>query len=95
MPIQIDPVEHSVSGLTGGIHTDYRADIASIQTMGGGLRRINLRLVDDMPKPEGRSRRQTLSASVVAPEGLEDYTNYRVELWRRIERGGPFNDITI
>ena len=92
---QIDPVAHSICGLTGELHNDYRADLAGIQPLGRGWRRIFLRLSDDCPKPAGAVRRPTISASVVAPELLENYGGYRVELWRRIERGESLADVTL
>jgi hypothetical protein len=92
---QIDVVEHSIYGLTGGIHKDYRSDIVAIEPLGQGLRRIHLRLSDDMPKPPGSFRRPTLSVSMIAPESLQNYDGYRRKLWAKIERGEDLTDITL
>jgi hypothetical protein len=94
MLVAIDPVEHSICGLAGGIHKDYRSEITGKQELGGGWRRIYLRLVDDMAKPEGSKRRPTLACSVIVPSNLEYHYAYRRELWNRIEHGGSLTDIT-
>jgi hypothetical protein len=90
----IDPVEHSIGGLAGGIHNDYRSEVVRVENLGGGLRRIYCRLTDDMAKPEGARRRPTVICTVVAPY-LDQYYVYRREMWKRIENGGSLNDITV
>lgn len=95
MLIQTDPAELTTCGLTGGLHEDYRADITDIEALGNGWRRIVLRLQDDQPKPPGSARKPAICASVVAPEWLNDYSEYRRELWHRIEHGLDLNDVTI
>jgi hypothetical protein len=95
MLLQIDVVEHSIHGLTGEIHKDYRSDIAGIEILRRGLRRIHLRLSDDMPKPPGSLRRPRLVATVIAPEGLGNYDGYRRKLWAKIERGEDLTDVTL
>jgi hypothetical protein len=95
MLVAIDPVEHTVCGLAGAVHNDYRSEITGKQELGGGWRRIFLRLVDNLPKPEGAKRRPTLTCSVIVPSNLEHHTAYRKEIWRRIERGESLVDITI
>jgi hypothetical protein len=95
MLTQIDPAEHSIHGLTGELHEDYRADIVSIEELGQGWRRIRLRLSDDMPKPLGAVRRPTLAASVIAPVDLQNYDGYRRKLWAKIERGENLTDVNL
>jgi hypothetical protein len=95
MLVAIDPVEHSVCGLTGGVHNDYRSEIIGKQELGRGLWRIYLRLVDDMAKPDGAKRRPTLSATVIVPHNLQYHYACRREMWKRIEQGGSLVDITI
>ena len=46
----------------------------------------DLLLKDDMPKPAGSTRGPTLSTRVIAPIGLTDYREYRLEVWRQIEK---------
>ena len=65
MFIAIDPVEHSVCGLAGGVHKDYRSEVVGKQELGGGWRRIYLRLVDDMANllvPSANRRRPVPSS---------------------------------
>jgi hypothetical protein len=95
MLTQIDSVTHSIHGLTGSLHEDYRADVTDIQNLGRGWRRIFLSLSDDMPKPAGAVRKPRLYATVVAHESVEDYRAYRVELWRRIQGGGLLEDVAL
>ena len=95
MLVQIDPVLHSVHGLAGGIHEDYRAEVIQFQPLGGGWRRVYLRLLDDAPKPPGARRRPTIAATVIVPETMESFGSYRVELWRRIERGVSLTDVRL
>ena len=90
----IDPVQHSVCGLTGSVHNDYRSEIVGVEDLGGGWRRIHCRLTDDMAKPVGARRRPTVTCSIIAPY-LDDYSPYRREIWNRIEHGGSPVDITI
>jgi hypothetical protein len=90
----IDPVEHSISGLAGGVHNDYRSVIVRVEDLGGGWRRVHCRLTDDMVKPDGASRRPTVMCSVIAPN-LDHYHAYRREMWSRIEYGGSLIDITM
>jgi len=94
MYVAIDPVEHSVCGLAGGIHRDYRSEVVRVEELRGGWRRIYCRLTDDMAKPEGARRRTTVMCTVIAPE-LGYYHAYRREIWHRIEHGGSLVDITI
>jgi hypothetical protein len=95
MLTQIDPVTHSIHGLCGEITEDYRADVTRIEPLGNGVRRIYLRLNDDMPKPPGMKRNPTLAATVIVPEILADHSAYRIELWRRIGRGESLVDVTL
>jgi hypothetical protein len=95
MLLAIDPVEHSICGLTGGIHKDYRSEITGKQELGRGWRRIYLRLTDDMAKPQGAKRRPTLTCSVIVPCDLQYHDAYRLEMWNRIEHGASLVDITI
>jgi hypothetical protein len=85
MYISIHPATHSVCGLTGGVHKDYRADVVSVGPATADLEFIDLLLTDDMPKPPGALRLPTLSMRVTAPVGLTDYGAYRIEVWRQIE----------
>ena len=94
MLVAIDPVEHGVCGLVGGVHNDYRSEIVRVEDLGGGWRRIHCRLTDDMDKPQGDRRRPTLMCSVIAPY-LDDYSAYRSEMRNRIEHGGSLVDITL
>lgn len=94
MYVAIDPVEHSVCGLAGGIHNDYRSEVVGVEDLGGGWRRIHCRLTDDMAKSEGARRRPTVMCSVIAPQ-LDYYHAYRREVWHRIEHGGSLVDIKI
>ncbi len=86
MILETDPVVHSICGLTGNIHADYRSEIFCIDQLDRRRRRIVLRLV-------GRAQQPILFASVVAPDGLTDYGAYRRELCHRIESGGDLTDI--
>ena len=95
MLIAIDPVEHSVCGLAGGIHKDYRSEVIGKQEIGGGWRRIYLRLADDMPKPQGAKRRPTLTCTVIVPSAVQYHDAYRREIWHRLEHGGGLVDITV
>jgi hypothetical protein len=92
--VAIDPVEHGVCGLTGGVHIDYRSEIVGVEDLDGGRRRILCRLTDDMSKPEGAPRRPTVICSVIAPY-LDNYRAYRLEMCHRIQHGGSLDDITI
>jgi hypothetical protein len=94
MYVAIDPVEHSVCGLAGGIHQDYRSEVVRVEELGGGWRRVYCRLTDDMAKPEGARRKPTVMCTVIAPE-LDYYYAYRTAMWHRIEHGGSLVDITI
>jgi hypothetical protein len=51
MIVAIDPVEHSVCGLAGGVHKDFRSEVVGKQELGGGWRRIS-------PRPPSRTRRR-------------------------------------
>jgi hypothetical protein len=92
MLVAIDPVEHSVCGLAGGVHNEYRSEIVGAEDLGGGWRRIHCRLTDDMRA--SNRRRPTVMCSVIAPY-LDNYYAYRREMWSRIEHGGSLVDITI
>jgi hypothetical protein len=95
MLLAIDPVEHGIYGHTGAVHDDYRSEITGKQELGGGCRRIYLRLVDDRAKPEGAKRKPTLACTVIVPDNLENHLAYRREIWRRIQNGGSLEDIII
>jgi hypothetical protein len=81
----IHPATHSVCGLAGGVHAEYRAEVTSITPASANHECIDLLLKDDMPKPTGSPRRPTLSTRVIALIGLTDYGEYRLQLWRQIE----------
>jgi hypothetical protein len=81
----IHPATHSVCGLAGGIHDEYRAEVTSITPASAHQEFVDLLLKDDMPKPAGSMRRPTLSIRVITPIGLRDYHEYRLGLWREIE----------
>jgi hypothetical protein len=94
---RVHPATNGVVGLAGCVHRDYRAvvDPSKIETLGFYFERVALLLVDDVPKPEGAARKPTLTASVIAPKGLQNYGAYRVGLHRRIERGESLIDIVL
>lgn len=95
MRLEIDPVDHSVCGLAGGIHQDYRSEVIGKQELGAGWRRIYLRLVDDMAKPQHAQRKPTLTCSVIVPSALQHHDAYRRELWNRLQHGGSLMDVTV
>jgi hypothetical protein len=85
--VAIHPATHSVCGLAGGIHVDYRAEVIGIQPhpISRAFECISILLKGDMPKPPGSLRRPPLLAQVVAPRGLQYYWDYRRALWAQIE----------
>jgi hypothetical protein len=95
MLIAIDPVEHSVCGLAGGIHKDYRSKVVGKQELAGGWRRIYLQLIDDMTKPPGANRKPTQTCTVIAPSALQYHNAYRREIWNRLEHGDTLVDVTV
>jgi hypothetical protein len=88
--LAVDPVQNSICGLTRLVHESYRSELVGIEEMGGGLRRIRLRLTDDMAEAKGTQAKPTVMCSVIAPR-LDQYYAYRRELWSRIEHGGPLD----
>ena len=82
----IHPATHTICGLAGGVHAEYRAEVTSITPASAHHECIDLLLKDDMPKPAGSTRRPTLSTRVIAPIGLTDYREYRLDVSRHIEK---------
>jgi hypothetical protein len=88
MYTEIHVATNSICGVTGCVHPDYRSQVTAIHPIFPNLERIDLLLTDDMPKPQGSARKLALVTSLIAPRGLQNYREYRLELYRQITKAG-------